>query len=794
MEDSIQKSGSSNTSKRSKSLHLQSIDAEKSRHSIGKSSVNNWNSNTSQESKDSKLKHRSSLEHEGSVAVESRKKRSRKNVSLSNFVPVSDRYQKDLDASRLKPNGVGGASLKESDLSEHSAQRKDEDSRALNAGNLESSNCVGDTVAIPKRSRGILGKTKYSESSTSLKCATNDSICGADETSKLSTNLKPPSYVSIDKMKKKKFHELVDNGSSTDHPYSSIKVESGNVVNITLKKARRRKRQSTIMENMTQVEAQACLLTDEDKFYDDFLDDDEEENLEQNAARMLSSRFDPRCTRFLGNKMESVKPTNGSSLQLSHKNFKGEGSEMVSVDAASRVLRPRKHIGKSFVRKRRHFYEVNSSNMDPYWVIKQRIRIYWPLDKTWYFGVVKNYDPVTKMHHVKYDIRDEEWINLHNERFKLLLFPSEVACKLSHEKLGSVVKQKTENEDRNDMDENSMARIVESEPIISLFARLTDAIKSSKHVIRKKPQRIHLPMDCGPSISLLPNECKSVSKPSMVSNKLSCSSTMPDWSIREHINEVPPVLERKISSDNRKISFVYIRKRFSKRVKGLDNALDNFASVGGPIDLLASVADNRSALEELHDAVTTKQITWNLIFTLQGIGFHASETKIISLCNADFLFHHGKLMHIWPTVHMEIVIVDNVQGLKILTFEGCLRWTVAIICLIMTTIHLQEKCNRLPELQIPFTSVGFKLSGLHHEREQLLFVINNFMELESSKWKFLENKLRQQCISTSKLPVADCTYANVKSLLSISNRLLCAYAFEEPDTSVVNSFVPYILL
>ncbi|XP_010905588.1 uncharacterized protein [Elaeis guineensis] len=786
MEDSVQKPGSSNASKKSKSLHLESIYADKSRHQTGKSRVNNWNSNTSQESKDSMRKRRSSWEHEGSIAVESRKKRSRKNVSLSNFVPVSERCQKDLNASRLKPNGLCGASLKEGDLSEHSAPRKDDDSRALNAGNLESSNCVGDTVAILKRPHGILGKTKYSDSSTRLKYATNDSICCAnDQTSKLSINLKPPSYVPIDKKKKKKFHELVDNGSSTDRPDSSMKVESGNVVKITLRKARRRKRQSTIMENRTQVEARACLLKDETKFYDDFLDDDEE-NLEQNAARMLSSRFDPRCTSVLGNKMASVKATNGSSLQLSHKNFKGEGSQMVSVDAASRVLRPRKHIGKSLVRKRRHFYEVNSSDMDPYWVIKQRIRVYWPLDKTWYFGVVKNYDPITKMHHVKYDDRDEEWIDLHNERFKLLLFPSEVAGKLNPEKLGSVVKQKTEDEDRNDMDENSRASIMESEPIISWMARLTDAVKSSKHVIGKKQQRIHLPMDCGPSISLLPNACKSVNEPSMVSNKLSSNSTMPDWSTNEHINEVPPVLERRIGSDNRKISFVYIRKRFRKRVKGLDNALDNSASVGGPIGLLACVADNESALEELHNAVTTKelkQITWKSIFLLQGIHFHAFETKIISLCNADFLFHHGKLMHIWPTVHMEIVIVDSVQGLKILTFEGCLRWTVAIICLIMATINPQENCNRLPELQIPFTSVGFKLSGLHHERMQLLFVTYSFVELESSKWKFLENKLREECISMSKLPIQDCTHANVRSQLSISYHLPCAYAFEEPDTS-----------
>ncbi|KAK1265198.1 hypothetical protein QJS04_geneDACA023828 [Acorus gramineus] len=128
---------------------------------------------------------------------------------------------------------------------------------------------------------------------------------------------------------------------------------------------------------------------------------------------MLSSRFDPSCTGF------SPKSTNGSP-------FSQAASDSMGV--TGRVLRPRRK-DKGFARKRRHFYEVCSRDMDPYWVIKQRIRVFWPLDQSWYFGLVKDYNPVTKLHHVKYDDREEEWIDLQNERFKLLLFPSELRGK-----------------------------------------------------------------------------------------------------------------------------------------------------------------------------------------------------------------------------------------------------------------------------------------------------------------------------------------------------------------------------
>jgi hypothetical protein len=96
-------------------------------------------------------------------------------------------------------------------------------------------------------------------------------------------------------------------------------------------------------------------------------------------------------------------------------------------------LRPKNQYSVTFVKRRRRFYEVFSGDIDPYWVVNQRIQIFWPLDEKWYFGVVKAYDLKSKGHHIKYDDHDEEWVNLHKEGFKLLLYPNEIKNRISTE-------------------------------------------------------------------------------------------------------------------------------------------------------------------------------------------------------------------------------------------------------------------------------------------------------------------------------------------------------------------------
>ncbi|CAK7348409.1 unnamed protein product [Dovyalis caffra] len=51
-------------------------------------------------------------------------------------------------------------------------------------------------------------------------------------------------------------------------------------------------------------------------------------------------------------------------------------------------------------------------------VVEKRIRVYWPLDKSWYEGCVKSYDGDSKKHLVQYDDFEEELLDLSNEKIE----------------------------------------------------------------------------------------------------------------------------------------------------------------------------------------------------------------------------------------------------------------------------------------------------------------------------------------------------------------------------------------
>ncbi|XP_050237496.1 DNA mismatch repair protein MSH6 [Mercurialis annua] len=51
-------------------------------------------------------------------------------------------------------------------------------------------------------------------------------------------------------------------------------------------------------------------------------------------------------------------------------------------------------------------------------VVERRIRVYWPLDKSWYDGYVKSYDEKSGRHLVQYDDSEEEVLDLGNEKIE----------------------------------------------------------------------------------------------------------------------------------------------------------------------------------------------------------------------------------------------------------------------------------------------------------------------------------------------------------------------------------------
>ncbi|XP_048139483.1 sister chromatid cohesion protein PDS5 homolog C-like isoform X2 [Rhodamnia argentea] len=53
-------------------------------------------------------------------------------------------------------------------------------------------------------------------------------------------------------------------------------------------------------------------------------------------------------------------------------------------------------------------------------LVGQKIKVWWPLDKTFYDGLIQSYDPIIKKHKVLYDDGDKETLNLEKERWEFI--------------------------------------------------------------------------------------------------------------------------------------------------------------------------------------------------------------------------------------------------------------------------------------------------------------------------------------------------------------------------------------
>lgn len=562
-----------------------------------------------------------------------------------------------------------------------------------------------------------------------------------DVKNQLSTDVTSPSQVSHVKRKKNPPY-FEDNGSTRNSTVGCIKGE---------KEVRRRKKNSNILSRGYNIETGTSLADNREESYGDFLEDD----LEQNAARMLSSRFDPSCTGFLGSRGPSLsKSENGF-----HDNSKVLHRNSFSVDAAGRMLRPRKRNGKSLVRKRRHFYEVSYRDMDPYCMIKQRIRVFWPLDQSWYFGLVKDYDPMKRLHFVKYDDRDEEWINLQTERFKLLLFPSEISGKFNSRNSWLDSEQYKESDKK--VADDSFSNCTESEPIIAWLTRSKQRRKLSASNMIKK--RAHTLKNCEPSLSDL-----------QVPSGVNPSNLFPERV--ETSPETPDVKSISIISD-RELPFVYFRKKFHRRREELDKTLEQdsvHVSSAASINILASVADNASVLEELHlfgSSMEHKRVT--LMLSIDQLYIHDLACPVeCSLWHALIFLQFGKLTNAWPMVHMEILLVDNVLGLKLLLFEGSLWCAARILCFIIKSFCQPGNGNKFQEVQTPFTSIGINFSGLHDQGGELLFLLYRFFGMKRSKWRYVEDKLQRQCVTVREVPLLECKSSTFKNIRHESSQML----------------------
>ncbi|XWS27146.1 hypothetical protein CRYUN_Cryun26dG0090900 [Craigia yunnanensis] len=760
-----------------------------------------------------------------------KRKKSRKALPLSSFRTVHDSNSSkcltEVYNGELSSGLHGPESLKKLGLSQ-----KSKNGCSVNGISLS----LGDSgTRIPRRKRGFVGRNKF-EGDQVLKLAgqSSNKVVGVNEGVKLASEDSGTQNESSKVKQEKLIDDFKENRNSESSSVQHLKEEDGvtrysalNDGDPLLKKSRRKpKKKKDLVKGGKSVAKKAESLVDSSVKTCDGFQEDDEENLEENAARMLSSRFNPSCTGFSSNSKVSVSPSeNGlyfllpSGQNASSGSKTLSGSESASVDTSGRVLRPRKgRKEKGNSRKRRHFYEIFSGDLDAHWVLNRRVKVLWPLDKSWYYGLVNDYDKERKLHHVKYDDRDEEWINLQNERFKLLLFPSEVPSKSERKRSrrhrGSDnrirnMKLNKEKGKRNVMikDDSGNGSYMDSEPIISWLARFNHRVKSFplRAVKRQKTSASSLsppgqPLLCDEAVD--ENGCLYGGSLKRNKVKLFGTSALSDRPVDVRRVEDSSLGSTSCSKDG-KHPIVYFRRRFRRTEKALCQAsegncvassvsesimhlcsVDEFQDLGeldvclGRLDPEGDLlfSDNAGQLQLNISLLHSKLFRFGLRFPVLSVSNNLFGTKSFWLVHTLLLLQCGTMMTVWPMVHLEILFVDNEVGLRFLLFEGSLKQAVAFVFQVLAVFYQPIEQEKFADLQLPVTSIRFKFSCSQDFRKQIVFAFYNFHEVKHSKWMFLDSKLRRHCLLNRQLPLSECTYDNIKALQNGTNRLLSSPA------------------
>ncbi|KAK9102146.1 hypothetical protein Sjap_019400 [Stephania japonica] len=808
MEDSVRNSDVPEIAKKSRSLDLKSLYVEKS--------------NVLKEQIEDKglIRKRRSLPENGEFGSENgkRRKKGRKEVSLSSLETDSGKSAKCSNAADgSKAHGL---------VLDRRGSTKKKNGEVLGDGNLKcnstlvSSSLSDNLIMVPKRPRDLPRRKRVQNTDFAFQ----SSICF--QAQNINVEGQPVLAVSSDGERKQALDEFKENSSERVNPAPGSNGTDGVTVehhdNVSLK----RKHRNRGKKEKSRTRDQAHRKDTEPKV-DSFSEvveeskENDEENLEENAARMLSSRFDPSCTAFPGSIVASVsKSMNGFSSvhstygeRQNHPVSISGGPEPNSVDAAGRVLRPRKKgKEKRHVRKRRHFYEIFSRNIDAYWVLNRRIKVFWPLDQCWYFGIVTDYDPQGKLHHVKYDDREEEWIDLQNERFKLLLLRGEVPRKSESEKASNELL----NDEKGDLkgeDDDCMGSYMDSEPIISWLARASHRVKSSPFCVPKKQKIPSLRKNISATLPFEDSVVKSssclVDDHSRPISSINYGNVIMQERPADRVSTEGNVLESATCSGERKLHSVYYRKRLRRKdhaleVESLESGCKSFAmSVQSDPSIANSVGDSEGQSSTVNDWMLLNQdsLFWsvgntgslkllspftkprimklNLNIPFQRVHFRF-EADTLSVFRTTFLLQNGMVVALWPKVQLEMLFVDNVVGLRFMSFEGCLMQAVAFLCLVLVAFHLPCGDGEFVGEQLPVTSIRLELTGFRDLSRRLVFVFYSFLDIKNSTRLYLVDEIEQHCSVSKQLPLPECTSDNIKLRQSQSSGLSVTSAYGEP--------------
>ncbi|KAF8088175.1 hypothetical protein N665_0550s0026 [Sinapis alba] len=743
MENSLGSSNGVGVSKKSRSLDLKTL----YKSSITKDSVNK------------------SLKRKNSPDRLKQDKKIRKVVSLSSFKQV------DSEDNKLLDNACNGTTVL--DNSSVGLDEKLCDGNGLQGVSV---GLAGSMIYVPRRRRDFVGRSRFENGLVQKSAGESDSqeelLKEAGEESSAHDQLSKAEEEECGKEIKESNSVAqlqLENGHSDPSP---VKDDELVVKQEPCNSRKRKSSASNRRAGNNEAKSSSGRISKVSQ-------EDDEENLEANAARMLSSRFDPNCiTQFPSNPVTPGSPSASRLNPLSSgKNSAAPQSELfsskcVSDDPDDRLLRPRKQLdGKSKARKRRHFYEISFSDVDSHWLLYKQIKVLWPLDENWYHGFVDGYNGDKNLHHVKYDDRDEEWINLQVERFKILLFPAEVPGKnlrkgsSSESKStlkikGNDTSSKDEEKQKVKLEDDCCMGDMESEPIIKWLARSMHRDKSStlKAVRRRKKSEIMTP-----------------DEPLKMNGDV-VRDTAAQYTDR---SEGQSLLEGSGFCKGSVYPIVYYRRRLHTAKKGIykgsgDNNVEQLHVSKYPDPDVEFLPFEGSGLLEIY-------CPWN-----DGVPFALSlNVQVTSLMNYFFLadvdrlsrvallLHHGTLVTLWPRVCLEMTFLNSQDGLRYLIFEGCIMEAVQLIFHILTVVDHSNKRvvqGADADLNSPVFSIGLQVSFTPGFQRQFAFQFYSFHEVKQSKWLYLEHSFRRHSLLVKQVSTSECTTDNMKALQKVMQK------------------------
>ncbi|CAN8327033.1 unnamed protein product [Cochlearia groenlandica] len=711
-------------------------------------------------------------------------KKSRKVVSLSSFKDIDGEDEKKLDKV------CNGTTL----LDNLEDPKVGLDVKLCDSSGLQGIlvGLPGSMIYVPRRRRDFVGRSRF-ENGQAQKSA-GESNCQEELVDKLikengeesttqeqfSKAEEKDSEIEI-KESNSAVQLLLENGHSNQSPVKDDQpvVKHGN----------RRKRKSSVSSRRVGKEGKSS--GDTSGRISKVLPEDDEDNLEVNAARMLSSRFDPNSAQFPSNPVTHDSPS-ASRLHPESCSKKSVdppselfSSKCVSDDTDDRMLRPRrKHDGKGKVRKRRHYYEVLFTDVEPHWLLNKKIKVFWPLDERWYHGFVTGYDGDKNLHHVKYDDREEEWITLNGERFKVLLFPSDVPGKTQQKRCSSgsnsTLKIKGNDESSKD-DEKRKGNIeddscMESEPIIAWLARSMNRDKSAalKAVQRRKKPEI---VTSNETVKMNGDVVRGTTGQYIDRSASSLSSCgLPGPSGNESLLE---------SSGFQKGSLcpiVYYRRRLHTAKKGSYKGLS-----GNNVKILKQLHVSKCPDPDVEflpfedSGFLELYCPWNnteqfqLSLSQQAVSLMNSfmMVDVCWLSRIALLVHHGTLVTLWPRICLEMIFLNNQDGLRYLIFEGCLMEVVQLIFRILTVVdHSNKRGGKGLDAgsQLPVFSIGLQLSCIPGFQRRFAFQFYSFHEVKHSKWSYLERNVGRHSLLLKQVSTSECTHDNMKAMQKVMQK------------------------